>query len=105
MLGMPVEKIASAIDSANSEWILRPRMVRQKIRPLRIARRELRQVHDAILNRLYPSLRCHEASYCVKRKGALEAVKAHARHPYLLHIDLKDFFPSVTTTHVAAALT
>jgi RNA-directed DNA polymerase len=104
IIGMPVATVASVLASGSKGWILRSRMVRQKVRPLRIARRELRKVHDAILKRLCPSLRCHEASYCVKGKGALEAAQLHARHPYLLHLDLKDFFPSVTTRQVATAL-
>jgi RNA-directed DNA polymerase len=104
-LGIPVGNLVSVLRTGRDGWIDRRKMVRQKIRPLRIARRELRRVHDAILVRLCPSLRSHRACYCVKGKGALEAARVHARHPYLFHLDLKDFFPSVTTMHVERALT
>lgn len=46
----------------------------------------------------------HSSVYCAPRLSALDAAGVHKRHSYLLHLDIKDFFPSVTVDRVRSAL-
>lgn len=45
-----------------------------------------------------------EPVYCHRGKGALAAARVHRKHPYLLHFDIADFFPSVDVHRVRDAL-
>lgn len=45
-----------------------------------------------------------EWSYCRKNLGAARAIRAHAKHPYLLHRDLASFFPSTTSKRIEDSL-
>lgn len=42
--------------------------------------------------------------FCRADRGAARAIKVHSRHPYLLHLDLKAFFPSTSTHRVRQGL-
>lgn len=46
----------------------------------------------------------HEAVYCRRGRGAVAAADRHKRHAYLLHLDIADFFPSVSSSRVRAVL-
>lgn len=47
----------------------------------------------------------HEAVYCQPDAGVVKAAKKHRKHSHLLHLDLANFFPSVSPARVADAFT
>jgi hypothetical protein len=100
VLDLSVPRLTSVLDSGRSAWIERSQVIRGKLRPLQIARSDLRRVHDSILRRICSRFPVHPASYCERRRGALAAARVHARHAHFLHLDLKGFFPSVTRTRI-----
>ena len=64
---------------------------------MRVQRGLLRSLLDA---RLTP----HSASACVRGRGAVWMMRRHQRHPFLLSLDIRDFFPNVSRSRVASRL-
>ena len=96
--------LISLLDAGDAEWRQRQVLTGGKLRTLLLPSRRLATVQQVILKRPLEALRIHDASFCVRRRGALRAAEKHARHPYLLHLDIKDFFPSVSPGQVTESL-
>ena len=75
-----------------------------KRRILTIPSPELRRVQRCVLRNLLDSLTPHRAAACVRKRGAVWMMHRHKRHPFLLNLDIQDFFPSVSRSRVAAGL-
>ncbi len=77
-----------------------------KKRVLTIPNRELKGVQRCLLRKLLDPLgAAHKAAACVRGKGAVWMMRRHQRHPFLLSLDIRNFFPSVTRSRVSAGLT
>lgn len=81
------------------EW----RLMGSKRRILSIPSPHLKAVQRIILERVLNAFPAHEAAFCCPGRGILDAVRRHRGHKYLLHLDLKNFFPSVHSSRVARA--
>jgi RNA-directed DNA polymerase len=79
------------------------RLIGSKRRILSVPSDHLKAVQRLILERLLDPIPPHEAAFCYPGRGILDAVRRHQGHRYLLHLDLRDFFPSVRTSRVARA--
>lgn len=66
--------------------------------------KELRHIQRRLLRGLFAQLQPHRASYCVKGRGVLKAVRVHAGKPALLHLDIKRFYASATRQQVLERL-
>ena len=75
-----------------------------KLRPILAPRRELKLLQLRIARRLIIPIPLHPSAYCHIGKGALAAARLHAKHPWLLKVDLANFFPSVTADRVRTCL-
>jgi len=65
--------------------------------------RELKAIHRWLLRRVISSLPVHEAAAAYRKgKGVLNHALVHAGGRYLLRLDLRHFFPSLTSDDVSA---
>lgn len=69
-------------------------------RVLTIPSSNLREIQRRLYRRVLRRLTYHDAAYCVKGRGIVQAVTVHTARPYLLHLDISRFFPSVTHEEV-----
>lgn len=77
---------------------------RNKTRWLDVPTGKLKQVQQRVVRRILSRVEPHPAAFCHVGKGALHAAKLHVRHPFLLHLDIADFFPSVSERRVRDTL-
>lgn len=76
-----------------------------KPRWIRPPRDELKRVQRQLLRSFFPDIPPHDASFAAKRRGgAVGAANQHVSHPWLLHLDLSKFFPSVAPSRVLERL-
>jgi len=69
-----------------------------------IPSRELKRVQRLLLRRLFRPIPPHHSSACVRGRGTPWVYQRHLRHPCLLQLDLKSFFPSVKMAHLIESL-
>lgn len=100
-LRLSLEELNRLAAESQSAYETRRAWVGTKERTLRVPRGPVRRAQDR-LARLLGSIPSHPAAYCVTGKGAVAAAAKHHHHPYLLHIDIADFFPSVRPERVRA---
>ena len=75
-----------------------------KRRTLTIPTPELKRVQRYLLRNLLDLLTPHPAAACVRNRGAVWMMRRHTRHPFLLNLDIQDFFPNVSRSRVAEGL-
>ncbi len=76
-----------------------------KERILKIPSPELMRVQRSLLrNLLDQRLKPHPAAACVRGRGAVWMMRRHMGHPFLLSLDVRDFFPSVSRSLVSERL-
>jgi hypothetical protein len=95
-MGVPVS-VLRELDSTLSDHY-RERLIteRGKSRLLSVPSRRLRRVQRRITRNLLSRLPVHAAAFCHRGRGAIEAARLHVRHPWLLQLDLADFFPNTS---------
>jgi len=93
-----------AIARAPNAWRHRSVPIGGKVRDLLIPAQWLKELQRRMLRRVLSPMPVHGSAYCARGRGVLEAVRVHARHRVLLHLDIKDFFPSVTTDRLRRAV-
>jgi RNA-directed DNA polymerase len=96
-----LEDIVENIDTYYREKIQRKR---GKERTLLIPNRKLKRVQRRLARRVLGPLPVHPAAYCHRGRGVVLAAERHARHRYLLKLDIADFFPSVNPDRVQRCL-
>ena len=104
VLRLTDKQLASLREDPQRHWQVRTIQARGKSREIRIPSRLLRTAHQRLLKGPLRSVPIHAASYCERGKGGLAAARLHAKHPVLLHLDLKGFFPSVSPERVQEEL-
>lgn len=89
-----------------AEQSYKPRQVAttSNLRILLVPGRELRGFQRTFHRAFLRNHSYHRAVYCRRGRGALAAADRHKRRPYLLHLDVANFFPSVTVSRVRAVL-
>lgn len=75
-----------------------------KIRVLRVPTDRMKDDLRKLNRDVLAPLDACQWSYCRSGRGAALAVRAHSKHPYLLHRDISSFFPSTSTDRVLSAL-
>ncbi|MDE0475288.1 MAG: reverse transcriptase family protein [Gammaproteobacteria bacterium] len=75
-----------------------------KRRILMIPSPELRRVQRCLLRDLLDRLKPHPSAACVRDRGTVWMMHRHKRHPFLLSLDIQDFFPSVSRSRVSEGL-
>ena len=66
---------------------------------------ELKRVQRSLLDNLLDRrLKPHPAAACVRGRGTVSMMHRHKRHPFLLSLDIRDFFPSVSRSRVSESL-
>lgn len=99
-LGAPFSELQQIAETAERHYRRQLVEVNGKERRLLIPRPQLRRLQGSICKKILARVSPHHAAYCCRGKGALQAATAHLRHPYLLHLDIAAFFPSVTPDRV-----
>lgn len=73
----------------------------RKPRWIREPKAELKEVQRRLLRRVFSDIPAHPASFSAPgRGGTVRAATQHVSRPYLLHLDLSGFFPSVAPRRV-----
>lgn len=97
------------IEYAELEGILRKRnryyrpvrfQSRGKARWLHVPSGPLKDLQARFTRKLLNRISPHPAAFCCNGRGAIRAARLHCRHPYILHLDIADFFPSITQAAV-----
>ena len=104
LLGIGVQQLEDIAANVPAMYRQENREIGSKMRILSIPMPTLkalqRDIYDAILSRI-PT---HEAVFCRPGRGILDAVRRHQGHPYLLHLDIRNFFPSTSHQRVRGVL-
>lgn len=74
-----------------------------KQRRLLVPDRRLKRFQRCFYKRFLRDFPYHGAAYCTPGRGVIKAARVHRKHPYLLHLDIAGFFPSVDFRQVRAA--
>jgi hypothetical protein len=97
-------QLHSLTEQVAEHWLGKRKYIRRKYRDLLLPSRLLVFAQERLLTGPLATLPIHAASYCEKGRGCVAAARKHARHPLLLHLDIKNFFPSVTPQRVHTEL-
>ena len=81
-----------------------PKTRNGKTRLFNPPRARLRRIHDHLMSSVFSSYQAHPAAYATPGGGNMRASRKHLRNRWLLHLDLKDFFPSVARWKVERGL-
>jgi RNA-directed DNA polymerase len=71
-----------------------------KQRTIYVPSKILKRIQRRIIRQILPATEVHSAAFCHTGRSALQAARLHAKHPYLLKLDLENFFPSVSASRV-----
>jgi len=105
MAGTTEGRLRSLANDPTAHYRKRPHYDRNgKRRVLTIPSRELKHVQRCLLQNLLDRLTPHPAAACVRGRGAVWMMHRHKRHPFLLNLDIADFFPSVSRWRVFEGL-
>ncbi len=106
MAGTTVERLQELAEDPAPHYQRRSHVGRKgKVRILTVPSDELKGIQRRLLRGLFDPLVPHDCSACTRGRGAVWMMKRHQRHPYLLSLDIQDFFPSVTRSRVSDGLT
>lgn len=95
-LGVPLAKLRALADEAEKHSSLQEEEIRGKKRPLNIADAPLKDVHERIKTRLLDPLPPSPGAHAyVKGRDTVSCALPHIGKPFLLVVDIKDFFPTV----------
>lgn len=72
-------------------------------RELSVPSGKLKTVQTRLQRRIFRHHEYHPAVYSARGRGVLRAAARHVKRPYILHLDVESFFPSVTLTDVRSA--
>ena len=75
-----------------------------KVRVLHVPSERLKLAQKRTLRWMVRQVAPHPCSACVKGRGTHWAYRRHARHPWMLRLDIANFFPSVREVDVKAGL-
>lgn len=101
--GFGVSELQETVADINSHYRRESRLIGSKRRQLCIPSEHLKDVQRAILERWLFTIPRHPASFCCPGRGVLDAARRHLGHRYLLHLDIRDFFPSTRPSRVSRA--
>jgi RNA-directed DNA polymerase len=99
-LGLGIRDLQETAGDIESHYRSSRRLIGAKERTLLIPSDHLKSIQRDILGSLLNEIPPHPASFCTVGRGILKAAQRHLGHRYLLHLDLKDFFPSVRPARV-----
>lgn len=98
-----LRSLARRPDAHYRKWTHRGKNGKKRV--LTIPNQELKRVQRCLLRNLLDPLRPHKAAACVRGKGAVWMMRRHQRHPFLLSLDVRNFFPSVNRSRISEGLT
>lgn len=102
-IGLGTNELQETVAEIGAHYRRETRLIGSKERTLFIPSEHLKSVQRTILETFLYPLPAHEAAFCTPGRGVLAAVRRHTGHRYLLHLDIKDFFPSVRPSRVKRA--
>lgn len=103
-LGIDPVSLANLVPQAGRMYIEIPLKKKDGTpRPIRAPLEDLKKVQRAILDRLITLVPLPKCAYGFSAgKGIVENARLHAANPYVLNVDIKDFFPSVHYSRVGS---
>lgn len=101
--GFGVNELHETVTKIGSHYRRETRLIGSKRRALCIPSEHLKTVQRAILERWLSTIPPHPAAFCCSGRGVLDAARRHVGHRYLLHLDIRDFFPSTRPSRVSQA--
>lgn len=75
-----------------------------KTRVLNVPGKQLKTTQRRISKLLSQAAPPDDHAFCHQGRGPLRAARCHARHPYLLRLDVRDFFPNIRVDRVRRAV-
>lgn len=103
-LGCPVSRLRVLARSRDSHYHQVRINLGGKQRTLTIPSAELMSLQRTLLKEIFYSVPSLDCLGHVRRRGVLWTLRRHQGDPYLLHVDIRAFFPSVTPERVEASL-
>lgn len=104
LLGSDLTVLKGILANRSRHYQLRGRVTGTKTRILSVPNEQLKMMQSKLYTRVLRHISCHDAAYCCPGRGVLDAVQRHRGHKYLLHLDIKNFFPSVRPARVNDSL-
>lgn len=102
--GLGFAELAEVANRAGSYYREHTKRIGKKDRDLRTPQGKLRLIHDRLQVGVFRDHPYHDAVYSCKGRGAVRAARRHVDARALLHLDISDFYPSVSPPEVSAAL-
>lgn len=103
ILGVTLPALETISSQVHHLFRMEDRVIKGKTRLLSIPDEKLKSLQKQLYKRLLAHLPIHDAAYCRTGRGVVDAVQRHQWHPYLLHLDIKNFFPSTSAARVASS--
>jgi RNA-directed DNA polymerase len=102
VLDISSETFASLISEAGTMYIEIPLKKKDGTpRAIHAPKEDLKKVQRAVLDKLLIQAPLPKCAYGFNAgKGIVENARLHSKNPYVLNVDIKDFFPSVHYTRV-----